>query len=112
MKRVLKLICEYAYYSNFCKTLRKNLAIVKMASTQRRLLMNIHTILTVLSHTYHLILSAITTEEHNASETGQGLIEYALILILVAVTVVALLVIMGPAMGNIYSNILSAIRNN
>ena len=73
--------------------------------------MNIHTILTVLSHTYHLILSAPITDEHDdSSEVGQGLVEYALILILVAVVVVALLVIMGPSMGNIYSNILSAMQ--
>ncbi len=75
--------------------------------------MIIQTILTMLSHTYHLILSVPETEDDTTSlETGQGLVEYALILILVAVTVVALLVILGPAMGNIYSNILSAIRNN
>ena len=75
--------------------------------------MIIQTILTMLSHTYHLILSVPETEDDTTSlETGQGLVEYALILILVAVTVVALLVIMGPAMGNIYSNILSAIRGS
>jgi len=36
---------------------------------------------------------------------GQGLVEYALILVLVAIVVIAILIIMGPAVGNLYSNI-------
>jgi len=36
---------------------------------------------------------------------GQGLVEYALILVLVAVVVIAILIIMGPSVGNLYSNI-------
>ena len=39
-------------------------------------------------------------------EAGQGLLEYALIIILVAVVVMALLIIFGPAVGNIFSNII------
>jgi pilus assembly protein Flp/PilA len=37
---------------------------------------------------------------------GQGLVEYALILIFVAVVVIALLVILGPGLTNIYGNII------
>ncbi len=37
-------------------------------------------------------------------EEGQGLVEYALILVLVAVVVLAILAIFGPAIGNLYSN--------
>jgi pilus assembly protein Flp/PilA len=40
-------------------------------------------------------------------EEGQGLIEYALIIILVAVVVLVLMLLLGPAVGNMYSNIIS-----
>jgi pilus assembly protein Flp/PilA len=39
-------------------------------------------------------------------ESGQGLVEYALILILVVMIVMVVLVFLGPAVGNMYSNIL------
>lgn len=38
---------------------------------------------------------------------GQGLAEYAMILSLVAVVVVLVLAILGPAVGNVFSNILN-----
>ena len=38
-------------------------------------------------------------------EQGQGLVEYALILALVALVVVAILLLLGPVVGNVYSNI-------
>ncbi len=37
---------------------------------------------------------------------GQGLVEYALILVLVAVVVIVVLSLLGPAIGNVFSNIL------
>ncbi len=40
-------------------------------------------------------------------EEGQGLVEYALILVLVAVVVIVILALLGPAIGNIFSNIVS-----
>jgi len=39
-------------------------------------------------------------------EEGQGLVEYALILVLVAVVVIIILALLGPAIGNVFSNIL------
>jgi pilus assembly protein Flp/PilA len=42
-------------------------------------------------------------------EEGQGLVEYALILVLVAIVVIVILALLGPAIGNIFSNIVSAI---
>jgi pilus assembly protein Flp/PilA len=42
-------------------------------------------------------------------EKGQGLVEYALILVLVAIVVIAILLILGPAIGNIFSNIVNAL---
>ena len=40
-------------------------------------------------------------------EEGQGLVEYALILVLVAVVVIVILALLGPAIGNIFSNIVN-----
>jgi pilus assembly protein Flp/PilA len=42
-------------------------------------------------------------------ERGQGLVEYALILVLVAVVVIVILALLGPAIGNVFSNIVSNI---
>ena len=36
-------------------------------------------------------------------EKGQGLVEYALILVLVAVVVIAVLTMLGPIIGNVFS---------
>jgi len=42
-------------------------------------------------------------------EKGQGLVEYALILVLVAVVVIVILALLGPAIGNIFSNVMNSI---
>lgn len=44
------------------------------------------------------------------NEEGQGLVEYALILVLVAVVVIVILALLGPAIGNIFSNIVHALN--
>ena len=38
-------------------------------------------------------------------EEGQGLVEYALILVLVAIVVIAILLLVGPVVGNVFSTI-------
>jgi pilus assembly protein Flp/PilA len=38
-------------------------------------------------------------------ERGQGLVEYALILVLVAIVVIAALMILGPLVANVFSTI-------
>jgi pilus assembly protein Flp/PilA len=38
-------------------------------------------------------------------EEGQGLVEYALILVLVAIVVIAVLMLVGPQIANIFSKI-------
>ena len=43
-------------------------------------------------------------------EKGQGLVEYALILVLVAVVVVAVLTLLGPIIGNVFSDIIAAMN--
>ncbi len=42
-------------------------------------------------------------------EDGQGLVEYAWILVLVAVVVIVILALLGPAIGNVFSSIISSI---
>ena len=37
---------------------------------------------------------------------GQGLVEYAMILALVAVIIVVILALLGPAIGNMFSNVI------
>jgi pilus assembly protein Flp/PilA len=41
-------------------------------------------------------------------EKGQGLVEYALILVLVAIVVIAVLMLLGPIIGNVFSTINSS----
>lgn len=42
-------------------------------------------------------------------EKGQGLVEYALILVLVAIVVIAALMLLGPMIGNVFSKINSSL---
>ena len=42
-------------------------------------------------------------------DRGQGLVEYALIIALVAVVVIGILILLGPAIGSIFSNIANAL---
>ena len=39
-------------------------------------------------------------------EMGQGLVEYALILVMVALVVLAVLLLLGPTVGNMFSHII------
>lgn len=41
----------------------------------------------------------------NTREKAQGLVEYALILVLVAVVVILVLAILGPSIGSMFSNV-------
>jgi pilus assembly protein Flp/PilA len=43
------------------------------------------------------------------SEQGQGMVEYALILVLIAVVVIAVLIILGNQVANVFCNISGAI---
>ncbi len=44
-------------------------------------------------------------------ERGQGLVEYALILVLVAIVVIAALMILGPIIGNTFSTINASLNS-
>ena len=43
------------------------------------------------------------------NEKGQGLVEYALILVLIAVVVIVVLALLGPAVGDVFSTIMNKI---
>jgi pilus assembly protein Flp/PilA len=42
-------------------------------------------------------------------EKGQGLVEYALILVLVAVVVIVVLTVLGPLIGEVFSDIVTGL---
>lgn len=42
-------------------------------------------------------------------EEAQGLVEYALILVLVAIVVIVALALLGPAIGNVFSSIYNSV---
>jgi pilus assembly protein Flp/PilA len=44
-----------------------------------------------------------------AEERGQGLVEYALIILLVVLVVIAVVTLLGPIVGNLYSKVNSNI---
>ncbi len=43
-------------------------------------------------------------------EAGQGLVEYAFILLLVALLVMAVLLILGPIIGNVFTKMNSSLK--
>ncbi len=43
------------------------------------------------------------------ASAGQGLVEYALILAFVAIVVLVVVALVGPAVGNMYSSVISQI---
>ncbi len=45
-------------------------------------------------------------------EEGQGLVEYALILALVAIVVIAILIILGPQVGSVFSRVTSGLSGS
>ena len=47
---------------------------------------------------------------YHPREEGQGLVEYALILVLVAIVVIAILMILGPQIGNVFSRVTSGLE--
>jgi pilus assembly protein Flp/PilA len=56
-----------------------------------------------------LIKEDIIMEQSFMHEEGQGLVEYALILVLVAIVVIAILLQLGPAVGNVFSSVIAGL---
>ena len=53
----------------------------------------------------------VKTMLFSPKEKGQGLVEYALILVLVAIVVIAALMILGPIIGNVFSKLNSSLNS-
>ncbi len=43
-------------------------------------------------------------------DEGQGLIEYSLILVLVAIVVIAILTLLGPQIGDVFSRVVNGLQ--
>jgi pilus assembly protein Flp/PilA len=50
----------------------------------------------------HAALAALTRRQ---DERGQGMVEYALILVLIAVVVIVILTVVGNQVSNVFSNV-------
>ena len=55
-------------------------------------------------------LEVVNFIRQRRSAEGQGLVEYALILVFVAVMMIILITLIGPAIGNMYSNIVTQLN--
>ena len=64
-----------------------------------------------LFSTIHCSLTSFIRKIRHAhfKETRGYIVEYALILVLVAVVVIVILALLGPAIGNVFSNIVNNI---
>ena len=47
---------------------------------------------------------------HSHQNQGQALVEYSLLLVLVTIVVIAIIALVGPEVGNIFSRIASGMR--
>lgn len=56
--------------------------------------------------------SSVFSRNINQRENGQGLVEYALILVLVSVAVIVVLSQVGPEVGNIFSTVVTAVNGD
>jgi pilus assembly protein Flp/PilA len=52
----------------------------------------------------------IIMKKSSMRDKGQGLVEYALILVLVAIVVLAILLLLGPVVGNVFSNVVAVLQ--
>ena len=55
------------------------------------------------------LYSFLSRRLSKTSEVGQGLLEYGLVLVLVAVAVVAILALLGPQIGEVFSTITTCV---
>ena len=62
-------------------------------------------LLAVYATVYEILGKEVIGMIHSKTPKGQGLVEYALILVLVAIVVFAVLMVLGPVIGNTFSSI-------
>lgn len=51
----------------------------------------------------------MVSRRFNRRESGQGMVEYALILVLVSIVVIVILLTMGNQIANVFSNVVAAL---
>ena len=54
--------------------------------------------------------SEVKLSQPTVSQSGQGMVEYALILVLVSIVVIVILLTMGNQIGNVFSNVVAALN--
>lgn len=64
----------------------------------------------MLSLFIHMLANIHLSQPKPSQEEGQGLVEYALILVFVSVVMILLLTILGPGISNVYQNIINAMQ--
>ena len=52
------------------------------------------------------------SQSHQDLQTGQGLVEYALVLVMVALVVIAVLTVLGPQVGNVFCNVTNSMGSS
>jgi pilus assembly protein Flp/PilA len=63
----------------------------------------------IVQSLHHLLGKEANPMFKKMQKKGQGLVEYALILVLVAIVIIIILSVLGPAIGNVFSQIINSI---
>ena len=56
------------------------------------------------------VFSEMEKTRRQAVQSGQGMVEYALILVLVSIVVIVILLTMGGQIANVFSNVVTALN--
>ena len=56
-----------------------------------------------------VVVSVNKAESAKGGQRGQGMVEYALILVLVSIVVIVILITMGNQIANVFSNVVAAL---
>jgi pilus assembly protein Flp/PilA len=59
----------------------------------------------IFIHNYQSSVQGVLIVLYMPREEGQGLVEYALILVLVSIVVIVILAVLGPVIGGVFSNV-------
>jgi pilus assembly protein Flp/PilA len=64
---------------------------------------------TMLPDLYRRLRGLVVRKSELEDEKGQGMVEYALILVLIAIVVIVILQVVGHQVNNVFSNISNAL---
>jgi pilus assembly protein Flp/PilA len=74
-------------------------------SRKIKFVINFESFFVIMKEIYNFKRKEVLHMLFSPKEKGQGLVEYALILVLVAIVVIAALMILGPIIGNVFSKV-------